>query len=158
MPLEKVEIRPFSNDDMRIFTEMFSTYFRNDFKIEIADEKLETICQDIADYSILDISPVDILLVDATPVGFIIYQIDNKKSNWCEHEGWGFIREVYITHSMRGRGFGSTLITNAEKKLYDKGVEHIYLTSDEAGGFWRQCGYKETGEVSVTNHDPIFRK
>lgn len=59
---------------------------------------------------------------------------------------------------MRGRGYGSILIVNAEKKLYDKGVEHIYLTSDKAGGFWRQCGYKETGEVSVINHDPIFRK
>ena len=158
MLLEKVEIRSFCNNDTPIFTEMFRTYFRNDFKIEITDEKLETICHENADHSILEISPVDILLVDGNPVGFIIYQIDNKKSNWCEHEGWGFIREVFIIHSMRGKGFGATLVAHAEKKLYDKGVEHIYLTSDEAGGFWRQCGYEENGEVSDINHDPIFKK
>ena len=158
MLLEKIEIRQLCQNDINDFTEMFRTYFRNDLKIEITDEKLEKICNEIANYSLLEITPLDLLTINDQVAGFVIYQIDSKESNWCEREGWGFIREIYIHHSMRGKGFGSQLVVHAEKALYEKGAKHIYLTSDEAGAFWGLCGYKATGSLSNTNHDPIYEK
>lgn len=158
MLLENIKIRPFHNNDMRDLKEMFRTYFRNDFHIEISEEKVEALCLKIAGSSNLGITPLDIILIDKKPVGFICYQIDHPNSDWCEREGWGFLREIYIQRNMRGKGLGEKLVIHAEKVLYNKGAEHIYLTSDESGDFWILCGYKKTGKVSSINHDPIYEK
>lgn len=158
MGLENIEIRPYNNNDLCDFIEMFCTYFRSDFKFEISDHEAKELCTEIAEKSISGAIQLDMLLVDKEMLGFICYQIDSPNSDWCEREGWGLIREIYINQTMRGRGLGLKLVTHAEKILYEKGVEHIYLTSDEAGSFWSSCGYKKTGKVSSINHDPIYEK
>lgn len=158
MTSERVEIRPFCSPDMSDFKEMFRTYFRTDLKIEIADHEVESICLEIADSMNSGITSFDILLVDEKYIGFVIYQIDQPDSDWCEREGWGFIREFYINCSMRRKGLGAKLAAHAEKVLYGKGAEHIYLTSDEAGEFWSFCGYKNSGKVSAINHVSIYEK
>jgi GNAT superfamily N-acetyltransferase len=158
MTTERVEIRPFCSNDMYYFKIMFCTYFRNDLKIEITDDEVEAISLEIADSLISNVTLLDLLLLDEELIGFIIYQIDHINSSWCEREGWGFIREIYIARSMRGKGFGAKLVDHAEKVLYDKGAEHIYLTSDEAGEFWSLCGYKKTDKASTINHCTIYEK
>ncbi len=158
MLIERVEIRPFGYEDLYRFNEMFSTYFREDFKIEISDAKINVICSEIAESVARKITWMDMLLVDSNLAGFIYYQIDNPESDWCEREGWGFIREIYIKSNMRGRGLGTKLVAGAEKELYNKGVRYIYLTSDEMGQFWNFCGYKKTDKLSDINHDPIYEK
>lgn len=158
MQLERVEIRPFSYEDAYRFNEMFSTYFRDDFKIEISDTKMEVICSEIADRVTSENAWMDMLLVDSNLAGFIYYQIDNPKSDWCEREGWGFIREIYIKNDLRGKGLGTKLVAHVENELYNKGVRDIYLTSDEMGQFWNFCGYKKTKKLSDINHDPIYEK
>ena len=157
MPNE-VKIRPYCNDDLEGFKEMFRDYFINDFKIEISDIKIDKICPKIAEQSILAITPLDMLLVDNKLVGFICYQIDSSNSDWCEREGWGFIREIYVNTMLRGSKLGSKLVAHAEKMLYSNGIKHIYLTSDEADEFWISCGYMKTAKVSDINHDPIYEK
>ncbi|HEX3076917.1 MAG TPA: GNAT family N-acetyltransferase [Lachnospiraceae bacterium] len=97
-------------------------------------------------------------MINGETVGFICYQIDTDKSDWCEREGWGFIKEIFINRTLRGKNYGVKLVYHAETKLYAKGVDHIYLTSDEAGEFWNLCGYRNTGIVSSINHDPIYEK
>ncbi len=156
--VENIEIRLFSDNDLCDFTDMFCTYFRNDFMIEISDNQVKELCSEIAEKSISGIIMLDILLHDEKMIGFVCYQIDSSYSDWCEREGWGLIREIYVKQTKRGRGFGLRLVTHAEKILYSKGVEHIYLTSDEAGSFWSSCGYNKTGKVSYINHDPIYEK
>jgi N-acetylglutamate synthase-like GNAT family acetyltransferase len=158
MRLERVEIRPFSYKDAYRFNEMFSTYFRDDFKIEISDAKMEVICSEIADRVTSENASMDMLLVDSDLAGFIYYQIDNPKSDWCEREGWGFIREIYIKNDLRGKGLGTKLVAHVENELYNKGARNIYLTSDEMGQFWNFCGYKKTEKLSDINHDPIYEK
>lgn len=158
MIFENTVIRSFCNNDLQNFIEMFCSYFRNDFKIEISDKKAEEICAKIVESSISGVVPLDLLLLDGKTVGFICYQIDTPHSDWCEREGWGFIREIYVNQTLRGKGLGLKLVTHAEKILYANGAEHIYLTSDESESFWYSCGYKKTGKVSEYNHDPIYEK
>ena len=158
MTSEKFEVRPFTRADMLYFREMFCTYFKSDLKIDITTNDAETVCLEIADSMISGITALEMLLIEEKLVGFIIYQIDSPNSDWCEREGWGFIREIYIDSSMRRKGFGSKLVAHAEKKLYSKGVKNIYLTSDEANEFWRLCGYKSTEKVSNTNNVTIYEK
>lgn len=158
MALKKVEIYPYRNIDKADFIRMFCTYFRTDFKYDISDKKSEELCNNIANSVMAGVTALDMLAVNGELVGFISYQIDSQKSDWCEREGWGFIREVYISYIMRRKGIGSILVDHAEMVLYDKGTKHIYLTSDEAGEFWRSCGYTETQSLSTINHDTIYEK
>jgi len=60
MVLENTEIRPYCNDDLHGFTYIFTSYFRNDFKITISDEKVKNLCSRIAQSSISGITPLDI--------------------------------------------------------------------------------------------------
>ncbi len=158
MVFEKIEIRSYCNNDLLDFIQMFCTYYRNDFKFEISDDKAEKICAQIAESSISGVVPLDLLIIDGQIVGFVCYQIDTPHSDWCEREGWGFIREIYVNQTLRGKGFGSKLVAHSEKVLYANGAEHIYLTSDGTESFWDSCGYKKTGKVSECNHDPIYEK
>jgi N-acetylglutamate synthase-like GNAT family acetyltransferase len=61
-------------------------------------------------------------------------------------------------NSERNEGLGKTLVAHTEQVLYGNSVEHIYLTSDEAGGFWNLCGYVNSDKVSNLNHIPIYEK
>jgi ribosomal protein S18 acetylase RimI-like enzyme len=155
---ENVNIHPYCGGDLDDFKEMFCAYFRNDFKIDISDDKAYKICSKIAKASICGITSLDILQVNEKPAGFIFYQIDSPRSDWCEREGWGFIRETYVSGKMRGKHLGTRLAAHAENILFANGAEDIYLTSDEAGGFWTACGYTKTDKVSAINHDPIYEK
>ena len=153
-----IQIRPFCNNDFSNFAQVFGAYFKNDFNIEISEVDLEKLCLEIVESSITGVMTLDLLFLDGKMVGFILYQIDTPKSDWCEREGLGFIREIYVEQTLRGGGFGSKLVQNAEETLYNYGCDHIYLTSDESGGFWESCGYMNTGEISDINHDPIYEK
>lgn len=156
--IENVKIRPFSNDDLNNFKTMVSLYFRNDFKIEISDKGLDKMCNEISNNSILGISPLDMLIVNEKVSGFICYQIDSPNSDWCEREGWGFIRELFVYNNIRGTNLGQALVNHAEDVLYSKGVKNIYLTSDEGEKFWLSCGYIKTDKVSSINKDSIYEK
>ncbi|SHO46779.1 GNAT family N-acetyltransferase [Anaerocolumna xylanovorans] len=156
--MKNVEIRSFNVAYMEYFVIMFTRYFRDDFKIEITDKKINESCTRIADFSLSGISTLDFLIVDEKPVGFIYYQIDTPQSNWCEREGWGFIREIYIDPVLRKYGLGARLILHAEEMLYSRGTKNIYLTSDNNATFWESLGYRNANEVSTINHDPIYEK
>lgn len=151
-------VRQYVGEDLHEFTEMFTRYFIDDFKIEMSLEKLEKLCKDISMDVLGDIIKLDILFIEGKYTGFIIYQVDSKKSDWCEKEGWGFIREVHVNKAYRGHNLGQVLVKHAEDRLLKLGVLGIYLTSDEAKKFWLSCDYEPTGEHSKINKDPIYIK
>lgn len=153
-----MEIRKYAESDCNAFRDMFSAYFLKDLKIDITAGELENICADIIRQAGVGLQFLDLLIQNGVPKGFIIYQIDSPKSDWCEKEGYGFIREVYVEPEIRKQGLGRSLVSHAEEKLYELMVPHIYLTSDESGDFWQAMGYCESGEASTINNDPIFIK
>jgi len=100
---------------------------------------------------------LDLLLLDDTPIGFIMYQVDSPKSNWCEKEGYGFIREMYIRKDHRKQGYGNILAAHAESELKKLSVPYIYLTSSN-DPFWLSIGYTSTGENCEKNNHHILIK
>lgn len=140
------------------FVAMFYDYFLYDFKIELEYSKIKDICSTILDSVREEIINLDVIYYDNKAVGFIIYQIDFPKSDWCQKEGLGFIRELYIKREFRGQGWSSILINHAETFLKDYGVEQIYLTSESTGLFWNKQGYEPTTEFGYKNHDKIYIK
>ena len=152
------EIRKYTESDYNAFRDMFNEYFLKDLKIYITAKELENICVDITRSVHTGILFLDLPIQNDIPKGFIIYQIDSSKSDWCEKEGYGFIREVFVVPDARKYGIGRRLVMHAEEKLYELMALRIYLTSDESGDFWHAMGYCESGEISTINNDPIFIK
>lgn len=158
MKFMNVVISPICDNERSCFRDMFATYFREDLKIDISDDQADEICSDIIHKALEGVTSLDIMSVDGEAAGFIFYQIDSPDSDWCERPGWGFIREIFIKYKLRGMGLGSDFVTHTEQKLYHKGAERIYLTSDESGTFWTICGYVQSEDVSRINHCPIYEK
>lgn len=152
------KIVPYQKNNYLIFKNMFKIYFLNDFKCDLSEEDLNKICSNIEKQVLNSVVFLDLIKLNQNFVGFIIYQIDSNKSDWCEKEGHGFIREIFISSKIRKLGFGKSLAENAEKKLFEFGVPQIYLTSDENYEFWIKLGYVNSGEVCTKNESPIFYK
>ncbi|MCQ4921583.1 GNAT family N-acetyltransferase [Tissierella carlieri] len=156
MSIEK--IKPFKECDYESFVNMFNSYFLHDFQIKLQYSKIEQICLDIIERVKKQVVFLDLMKINNKSIGFIVYQIDSSQSDWCQKEGFGFIREVYVNKELRNKGLGRLLVAHVEQTLKDKNIEQIYLTSDNNATFWNQCGYTITHEVGYRNEDPIYIK
>jgi len=154
--MTNITIKQYTVNDLETLTEMFKTYFRDDFEMKISDEGAKKMCRQISDDILNGIVDLDLLKHDDKTIGFINYQIDSKRSDWCEREGWGFIRELYIKKNHRGKKFASALVKHAIDTFKEAGVKDIYLTSDDMKEFWLSCGFQATDKISNLNKDPIF--
>lgn len=153
-----IKILSYSPDKYNKFRSNFMRYFREDIKLCLNDSQFDEICGEIVQMADKGIISVDILLEEDEMIGFIIYQIDSPLSDWCEKEGFGFIRELYIQPERRLKGLGASLVTNAQNSLIQTGVTNIYLTSDSSRDFWFKMGYRANGTISAINKDPIWIK
>lgn len=152
-----IKIKSFEEFYYKSFVNMFYAYFLHDFNIELQYSQVEEICLDIIEMVKKRIIFLDLLTINNEARGFVIYQIDSPKSDWCRKEGFGFIREVYIERELREKGLGGSLIAHVERILKDKNVEQIYLTSDNET-FWSKCGFIKTDEIGYKNQEPIYVK
>ena len=90
---------------------------------------------------------IDLLDDGDETVGFIIYQIDDIDNEWCLKEGFGDVREIYITPSHRRHGLAKFLLYSAEMKLRENGATEAYaLPYEKALPFFTACGYADSGE------------
>lgn len=151
-------IQEYSDLDYDAFKEMLFTCINIDYKMQRTMEQVERWQRELIQQAAERIVFLDILKIENTARGFIIYQIDSPKSDWCEKEGYGFIRELYVAEDFRKSGCGRVLVTHAEKQLNQKSVPGIYLTTDEAMDFWTKMGYSDSGEICLKNDCRIFVK
>ena len=150
-------IRPYADSDFDAFMQMIVVYFIEDVNEPLYNNPPIGMCKAITQ-SVKDaIIYLDILHVDDTPIGFIMYQVDSPKSNWCEKEGYGFIREMYIRKDHRKQGYGKILVAHTENELKKLSVPYIYLTSSN-DAFWLSVGYVSTGEICEKNNEHILIK
>jgi ribosomal protein S18 acetylase RimI-like enzyme len=156
--MDEAEIRAYAPEDYGWFKALFGVYMEREFGIELPAPKLEEVCREIARQVGGGIVCLGVLVAGGAPEGFILYQVDTPQSDWCEKEGFGFIREVYVSERLRGQGYGRRLAVYAENTLFAQGIGAIYLTAEKSGAFWEKLGYRNTGEISSNNHDPIFIK
>jgi len=89
--------------------------------------------------------------------GFVIAQIDGKGKDWRKRPGWGFIRELYVAPSYRGKGIAGKLVRRAEASILQGGASQVYLTTNLVG-FWEAMGYIDSGEVYPGNGGKIYEK
>jgi GNAT superfamily N-acetyltransferase len=82
-------------------------------------------------------SPVNLFLRDGADevMGGLLAQI------------WGgilYVRILWISEGLRGRGFGRRLMEAAERRAADRGCRHVFLDtfSFQAPGFYEKLGYR----------------
>lgn len=138
------------------FTKLFGDYY-SELGCEDDAERL------VEEYIIPDLLAglikTDILSEGETPVGFVIYQKDEINNDWNFKEGWGDIREIYISPGFRKKGYGKFLLYTAEMKLKESGITKAYcLPYEEAAPFFAACGYAETGEYCEDLDSTVYEK
>lgn len=61
----------------------------------------------------------------------------------------GLLRSVVVEESVRGTGYGSTLVDALETTAHDDGVSALYLLTTTAAGFFAARGYDEVDRVEA---------
>ncbi|MCL2854378.1 MAG: GNAT family N-acetyltransferase [Defluviitaleaceae bacterium] len=155
----EVKICSYSDSDYVAFKEMLTTCFHQDYNEQLTEDQLDRWQNALIRRAATEIVFLDILFIDDIAKGFILYQIDSQESDWCVKEGYGTIREIYVTADLRHAGHGKALANHAEKRLSTKNIHGMYLTTEEvAKEFWTKMGYRDSGEICSENDSPIFVK
>ncbi|MGN0817689.1 MAG: GNAT family N-acetyltransferase [Candidatus Coproplasma sp.] len=124
----------------RLFTEYYDELGCEDDAEHLLDEYV------LADY-LCGLLSIDLIDDGDRTVGFIIYQIDGIENEWCKKEGFGDVREIYVSPSARRKGLGKFMLFSAEMKLKESGAKQAYaLPCEGSEEFFAACGYTDGGE------------
>jgi GNAT superfamily N-acetyltransferase len=76
--------------------------------------------------------------------------------------GWLFVKYLWVSEGLRGRGVGRELMVRAEVLARERGCHSAYLDtfSFQAPGFYEKLGYQEFGrlEYPPDQHKHFMRK
>lgn len=145
-----VVIRRCRKRHLTTFCSLLTRYFREDLHLPLTDEQARELAWDIYAEAPLGV-PLQLAFLNGEAVGFIDYQVDHSASSWCFHEGWGCIRELYVTPEARRRGIAAALVERACCYARRKRAPTLYLTADEAIPFWEKLGFVRTGRINEKN-------
>ena len=151
-----IKVSPLCDKFAEQFKEMFSQYYA---ELDCADDTAHLVDEYIIPDLLAGLLRIDLLEVDGVLCGFVIYQIDDIVNEWNLKEGWGDIREIYISPSHRRKGNGRFLLYSAEMKLREAGAKSAYcLPYESAVPFFTACGYSKTDEYCEDLDCNIFEK
>lgn len=147
------KIEQLQEKDFGGFAKIFGQYFVDEMKFMEDKSKITKFAKKVivGEQYLEDIITIDIVKLGEEIAGFIIYQIDSEKSDWCEKPGSGFIREFYIAPTHRRKNLGSLLIKRSDQMLKKMGAKDVYLASAKDDGviaFYEKNGYQRTGKLT----------
>ncbi len=138
-----IKIAPLTDDKLGIFEKLFADYYN---ELGCDDDTAQLIDEYVIPDLLAGLINVEIIY-DGEPVGFAIRQIDDIDNDWCYREGWGNIREIYISPLFRRKGLGKFLLYTAEMKLKESGANRAYcLPAEGSEDFFAACGYLKSDE------------
>ena len=137
-----IKVIPLTDKDEKSFRRLFTEYYT-----ELGCD--ENITHLLDEYILPDILAglirIELLHGGEDFIGFVIYQIDDVDNEWNFKEGWGDIREIFVSPDSRRQGYGKFLLYTAEMKLRENGAVKSYcLPCAEAAPFFGACGYLKT--------------
>ena len=126
------------------FQKLFKKYYA---ELDCADDTDHLVDEYIIPDMLAGLLHVELLSDNDKATGFVIYQIDDIVNEWNLKEGWGNIREIYVSPSHRRKGLGKLLLFTAEMKLREAGAKKAYcLPYEGALPFFKACGYEDSQE------------
>ena len=151
-----LHVYPLKDTDREIFEKLFKEYYA---ELDCADDTDHLVDEYIIPDMLASLLHIDLIEEDNTVAGFVIYQIDDIDNDWNLKEGWGDVREIYITPSRRRQGLGKFLLYSAEMRLREAGAKSAYcLPYEDAVPFFTACGYADSLEFCEDLNCNIFEK
>ena len=151
-----LKISPLSDLTKKQFETLFSSYYQ---ELGCEDDTAHLVEEYILPDLLAGLISIDILQDGDEYAGFVIYQIDDIENEWNFKEGWGDIRELYISPSHRRQGLGKFLLYTAEMKLKESGAEKAYcLPDEESEKFFTACGYERTEGYNAELDSIVYEK
>lgn len=139
-----IRVIPLKDRDREVFEKLFKEYYA---ELGCADDTAHLVDEYVIPDMLASLLHIDLIAEDDKIVGFAIYQIDDITNDWNLKEGWGDIREIYISPAHRRKGLGKFLLFTAEMKLSESGAGSVYcLPAEGAIPFFSACGYSDSGE------------
>ena len=137
-----LKVYPLKDTKREVFEKLFKEYYE---ELGCTDDTAHLVDEYIIPDMLAGLLRIDLLAEDGTDIGFAIYQIDDIVNEWNLKEGWGDIREIYISPSRRRNGFGKFLLYSAELALKEGGATKSYcLPGESAIPFFLSCGYTDS--------------
>ena len=151
-----LHVHPLKDTDKQAFQKLFKQYYA---ELDCADDTDHLVDEYIIPDLLAGLLHIDLLSDNENIEGFVIYQIDDIVNEWNLKEGWGNIREIYISPSHRRNKLGKLLLFTAEMKLREAGAQKAYcLPYGGALPFFKACGYEDTQEYCEDLDCNIFVK
>lgn len=151
-----IRVYPLKDTDRKEFEKLFEKYYS---ELDCADDTAHLVDEYIIPDMLSGLLQIDLISDDGEISGFVIYQIDDIVNDWNFKEGWGDIREIYISPSRRRKGLGRFLLYSAEMKLKEAGARKAYcLPFEKAVPFFTACGYSDSNEYCEDLDCNIFEK
>ena len=139
-----IRVFPLNDGYAEKFTEMFCAYYD---ELGCEEDGKHLVDEYVLPDLLAGLLRIDLIEEDGVPCGFCIYQTDEPGNDWNFKDGWGDIREIYITMNRRKKGLGRFLLYAAEMKLREAGARDIYaLPPAEAADFFAACDYELSDE------------
>ena len=150
------KVYPLQDKDKAGFEKLFKEYYA---ELDCADDTDHLVDEYIIPDLLAGLIKIDLIAEDKELCGFVIYQIDDIVNEWNLKEGWGDIREIYVSPSRRRKGLGKLLLFSAEMKLKEANATKAYcLPFERAVPFFNACGYSKTDEYCEDLDCNIFEK
>ena len=151
-----LHVYPLKDTDRKIFDKLFKDYYA---ELDCADDAAHLVDEYIIPDMLAGLLHIDLIEDGGEIAGFVIYQVDDIDNDWNFKEGWGDIREIYITPSHRRRGLGKFLLFTAEMKLKEAGAQKVYcLPYAGAIAFFTACGYRNSNDYCDDLDCFVFEK
>ena len=86
-------------------------------------------------------------LQEYSPVNFLLRDQGDEVMGGLLAQIWGgvlYVRILWVSEALRGRGFGRRLMEAAEQRAVERGCRHVFLDtfSFQAPGFYEKLGYQ----------------
>ena len=141
-----IKVSPLSDATQKEFEKLFADYYA---ELGCDDNVPHLLEEYILPDLLAGLIKIDILKDSEIYAGFVVYQTDDIDNEWNFKEGWGDIREIYVSPSRRRQGLGKLLLYTAEMKLKEAGTQKAYcLPAEGAEEFFTACGYERGNEYS----------
>ena len=151
-----IKVTPLKDTQKDEFAKLFKDYYA---ELDCADDTDHLVDEYIIPDMLAGLLHVDLIEDGGQVCGFAVYQIDDIDNEWNFKEGWGDIREIYITPAHRRQGLGKFLLYTAEMKLKEAGAQRAYcLPFAGAIAFFTACGYRNSNEYSEDLDCFVFEK
>lgn len=139
-----IKVTPLTDKDEQSFRKLFTEYYT---ELDCGENIPHLLDEYVLPDLLAGLIKIELLHDGEDFIGFVVYQTDDIDNDWNFKEGWGDIREIYVTPSARGQGFGEFLLYTAEMKLKESGSDKAYcLPCEGAIAFFTACGYSKTDE------------